>query len=61
MAGKIFNKILNFIGLEETIMDEPEEIHDEEQFQNAEELIEPSFRTRQKKGKSCKHTYVILY
>ena len=66
MAGKIFNKILNFIGLEETIMDEPQEIHDEEQFQNAEELIEPSFRTRQKRGKvvnihTSSYIKVVIY
>ena len=51
MAGKIFNKLLNFIGLEETIIDEHDEANNDEQFQNVDELIEPNFRSRQKRGK----------
>ncbi|NLO81780.1 MAG: cell division protein SepF [Clostridiales bacterium] len=67
MAGKIFNKILNFIGLEETIIEEPEEINEDDQFQNNnDEIIEPSFRSKQKRGKvvnihTSSYIKVVIY
>ncbi len=52
MAGKFMNKFLNFIGLEENIDEESmEEIPEEMQERQREELIEPSFQTKNKKGK----------
>ncbi|NLC42812.1 MAG: cell division protein SepF [Clostridiales bacterium] len=46
------NKFLNFIGLEENIDEESmEEIPEEMQERQREELIEPSFQTKNKKGK----------
>jgi cell division inhibitor SepF len=66
MAGKIFNKLLNFIGLEETIIDEHDEANNDEQFQNVDELIEPNFRSRQKRGKvvnihTSSYIKVVIY
>lgn len=53
MAGKFMNKFLNFIGLEEDVIDEPmEEMTEESASQpGREELIEPTFQTRNRKGK----------
>lgn len=52
MAGKFMNKFLNFIGLEENIDEESmEEIPEEMQEKQRDELIEPSFQTKNKKGK----------
>jgi len=63
MAGKIFNKILNLIGLEETIIEENDEMNDETQQQ---ELEEPSFWSRSKKGKvvnihTSSYIKVVIY
>ena len=52
MAGKFMNKFLNFIGLEEDIMEEPEEeTAEESQDASREDLIEPTFQSKNKKGK----------
>ncbi len=52
MAGKFMNKFLNFIGLEENIDEESmEEIPEEMQEKQRDELIEPTFQTKNKKGK----------
>ncbi|NLJ41629.1 MAG: cell division protein SepF [Clostridiales bacterium] len=52
MANKIFNKILNIIGLEEDILDEIEETGTEDMSGGTRDsLIEPNFRTKGKKGK----------
>ena len=52
MAGKYMNKFLNFIGLEENIDEESmEEIPEEMQEKQRDELIEPTFQTKNKKGK----------
>ncbi|NLB41736.1 MAG: cell division protein SepF [Clostridiales bacterium] len=52
MAGKLMNKFLNFIGLEENIDDESmEEISEGMQEKQHDELIEPTFQTKNKKGK----------
>ncbi|HHY83244.1 MAG TPA: cell division protein SepF [Clostridiales bacterium] len=48
MAGKFMNKFLNFIGLEENIIDEP---IDTEEKKESDELIEPNFQTKHRKGK----------
>ena len=52
MAGKFMNKFLNFIGLEENIIEEPmdQTIDDKKDNQNN-DLIEPTFQTRNKRGK----------
>lgn len=52
MAGKFMNKFLNFIGLEENIIEEPmdQTIDDKRDNQNN-DLIEPTFQTRNKRGK----------
>lgn len=52
MAGGVFNKIMNFIGLEENLIEEDieqEEYKTDKKYQ--EELEEPYFQSRQKKGK----------
>jgi cell division inhibitor SepF len=53
MAGKFMNKFLNFIGLEENIIDEPMEETAEQDGSKPkrDELIEPTFQTRNRKGK----------
>ena len=52
MAGKFMNKFLNFIGLEENMDEENmEEISEEMQKKQEDELIEPTFQTKNKKGK----------
>lgn len=51
MAGKFMNKLLNFIGLEENIIDEMDEAAEEQPRKHNDELIEPVFQTRNKKGK----------
>jgi len=52
MSDKFFNKILNFIGLEENIM---EEVNEDETINNEtekqEELLEPNFQSKSRKGK----------
>lgn len=64
MAGKIIDKILNFIGLEETIIDETEIQEDDTLHQ--EELLEPYFKPRHKKGKvvnihTSSYVKVVIY
>jgi len=49
MAGKLFNKILNFMGLEERIIEG--EDADANIEKNEEEQIEPIFQSKAKKGK----------
>lgn len=52
MAGKFMNKLLNFIGLEENIMEEPlEETAADNPKKPKDDLIEPTFQTKNKKGK----------
>ena len=52
MAGKFMNKFLNFTGLEENIIEEPsEEMEEEIRDGSREELIEPAFQAKNKKGK----------
>ena len=52
MAGKFMNKFLNFIGLEENMDEENmDEISEEMQKKQEDELIEPTFQTKNKKGK----------
>ncbi len=52
MAGKFMNRFLNFIGLEEDIIEEPEEeMAGESQEPSREDLIEPTFQSKNKKGK----------
>jgi cell division inhibitor SepF len=52
MAGNFLNKFLNFIGLEENIDEESvEEIQEDIQEKQRDELIEPTFQTKNKKGK----------
>ena len=52
MAGKLMNKFLNIIGLEENIDDESmEEISEGMQEKQHDELFEPTFQTKNKKGK----------
>jgi len=50
MAGKFMNKFLNFIGLEEDIIDEPID-EETEESEKKDELIEPNFQTKHRKGK----------
>jgi cell division inhibitor SepF len=64
MAGKIIDKILNFIGLEETIIDEDEVKEDD--TLNQEELLQPYFQPRHKKGKvvnihTSSYIKVVIY
>lgn len=50
MAGKFMSKFLNFIGLEENILDDSsEEAAAKEGY--GDELIEPTFQTKTRKGK----------
>jgi len=49
MAGKLFNKILNLMGLEERIIEGEDADADIEK--NEEEHLEPIFRSKAKKGK----------
>jgi len=52
MAGKIMNKLLNFIGLEENILDEQSgRPLDDISSRHHDDLMEPSFVTKSKKGK----------
>ena len=52
MAGKFMNKFLNFIGLEENIIDESIEDTDIDDTESRkDELIEPTFQTKNKRGK----------
>jgi cell division inhibitor SepF len=52
MAGKFMNKLLNFIGLEENIIEEPmDDTAADNQKKTKDELIEPTFQTKNKKGK----------
>lgn len=68
MAGGIFNKILNLIGLEETVVEEDPEIDEREVEEESQiqELEEPSFWSRQKKGKvvnihTSSYVKVVIY
>jgi len=49
MAGKLFNKILNFMGLEERVIEG--EDADTNIERNEEEQLEPIFQSKTKKGK----------
>ncbi len=49
MAGKLFNKILNFMGLEEQVIEGEET--DSQIVKTEEEHIEPIFQSKAKKGK----------
>ena len=52
MSGRFMNKFLNFIGLEENLVEEPlDDMTDEIQGKQRDELIEPTFQTKNKKGK----------
>lgn len=52
MAGKLMNKFLNFIGLEENIIEEPiDQNMEDEKNKQENDLIEPTFQTRNKRGK----------
>jgi len=52
VAGKFMNKFLNFIGLEENIIDESIEDTDIDDTESRkDELIEPTFQTKNKRGK----------
>lgn len=54
MAGKFMNKFLNFIGLEENIMDESLDDMTEGSLTSNpgnDELIEPTFQTKNRRGK----------
>lgn len=67
MAGKIMNKLLNFIGLEENIIDDQiDESMDDNQKRYKDELIEPTFQAKNKKGKvvnihSSTYIKVVVY
>ena len=67
MSNKIFNKLLNIIGLEENILEEVEEIAEEsEQNKDEDRLIEPNFLSRNKKGKvvnihTTSYVKVVVY
>ncbi|HZJ56892.1 MAG TPA: cell division protein SepF [Clostridia bacterium] len=52
MSNKIFNKLLNIIGLEENILEEVEEtVIEDDLNRDNDRLIEPNFKSRNKKGK----------
>jgi len=68
MADGIFNKILNLIGLEETVVEENPEAdeHEAEERDQVQELEEPSFWSRQRKGKvvnihTSSYVKVVIY
>lgn len=67
MSNKIFNKILNIIGLEEDILEEVEETAVEDmQSKTHDELIEPNFQSKGKKGKvvnihTSSYVKVVVY
>lgn len=67
MSNKVFNKILNIIGLEENIIDEVEQSgYDEQPKKTREELIEPNFQSRSRKGKvvnmhTSSYVKVVVY
>lgn len=66
MSGKIMGKFLNFIGLEEDIIDEPVDELSDRKSSYQEELIEPKFQTKNKKGRvvnihSTAYTKVVVY
>lgn len=65
MAGKLMNKFLNFIGFEETLLDEPDQSA-EASVKSPEALIEPNFKNKNKKGKvvnihSTSYVKVVVY
>jgi len=67
MSDKFFNKILNFIGLEENIMEE--DIEDEvaeNVTRQQEELLEPNFQSKNRRGKvvnihTSSYVKVVVY
>ncbi|NLI59958.1 MAG: cell division protein SepF [Clostridiales bacterium] len=67
MSNKIFNKILNIIGLEENILEEVEEtVVEDTQNKGYDELIEPTFQSKGRKGKvvnihTSTHVKVVVY
>ena len=67
MSNKIFNKLLNIIGLEEDILEEVEETAEESDLNNDDDkLIEPNFLSRSKKGKvvnihTTSYVKVVVY
>jgi len=67
MSDTIFNKILNFIGLEENIIEEDAENEmAEASVRQQEELMEPNFRSKSRKGKvvnihTASYIKVVVY
>ena len=67
MSNKIFNKLLNIIGLEEDILEEVEETAEESDLnKDDDKLIEPNFLSRSKKGKvvnihTTSYVKVVVY
>lgn len=67
MSNRIFNKILNIIGLEEEILDEIEDTSEEDiQSRAHDELIEPNFQPKSKRGKvvnihTTSYAKVVIY
>jgi hypothetical protein len=67
MSNRFFDKLLNIIGLEENILEEVEETTVEDMpVKSQDELIEPNFQTRGKKGKvvnihTSSYVKVVVY
>lgn len=67
MSDKFFNKFLNFIGLEENIMEEVNEDEDiNNEIRQREDLVEPSFQSKNKRGKvvnihTSSYVKVVVY
>lgn len=66
MSDKIFNKILNFIGLEENIIEEDIEGEAVETMTQQEELLEPNFQSKNRRGKvvnihTSSYVKVVVY
>lgn len=67
MSDTIFNKFLNFIGLEENIIEEDAENEmAEASVRQQEELMEPNFRSKSRKGKvvnihTASYIKVVVY
>ncbi|HOB21134.1 MAG TPA: cell division protein SepF [Candidatus Atribacteria bacterium] len=66
MSGKVMSKFLNFIGLEENIIDQREEEMYEDNHDIKDDLIESRFQSRSKKGNvvnihSTAYSKVVVY
>ena len=68
MAGKIFDKLLNFIGLEESVIDEDSEFNNGDPLSQdyPDDLDEPNFESKHKKGKvvnihTASYVKVVIY